>query len=389
MMRIAWPNPQYATWTGGLNYFSNLARAYASVPESRFEIVLLGEKEPLPAPLDGLAHLTLSCMRRYAPQRVWDKVLRGCSESGGLRASSLARNNISLLSHSHALGLRSPVPALCWIPDFQDVYLPEFFTAKELRHRAAWHARLARSAQGIMLSSHDAHKDFCRLFPEAAHKAHVLHFVAHIPAEAELPPAAEVLQAYAIAEPYFHLPNQLWAHKNHRLVLEALRLLHAEERCPLVISTGQTDDYRNPKYFGELRNTLYASGLEERFRFLGRVPFAHVAVLMRNAVALINPSRFEGWSTTVEEAKSAGKKILLSDLAVHREQNPPRGEFFGVDDAATLAGCMLRTLQTYDPTVEAEAQEQAAVALPERMCAYGLAYEKLALAVIAEAGRVS
>ncbi len=38
------------------------------------------------------------------------------------------------------------------------------------------------------------------------------------------------------------------------------------------------------------------------------------------STALINPSQFEGWSTTVEEAKSLGVKMLLSDLEVHKEQ---------------------------------------------------------------------
>jgi hypothetical protein len=31
---------------------------------------------------------------------------------------------------------------------------------------------------------------------------------------------------------------------------------------------------------------------------------------------------FEGWSTVVEDAKSLNKFIFLSDIPVHREQNP-------------------------------------------------------------------
>lgn len=33
----------------------------------------------------------------------------------------------------------------------------------------------------------------------------------------------------------------------------------------------------------------------------------------------VNPSFYEGWSTTVEEAKSIGVPLLLSDIPVHRE----------------------------------------------------------------------
>ena len=39
-----------------------------------------------------------------------------------------------------------------------------------------------------------------------------------------------------------------------------------------------------------------------------------------NCIALINPSFFEGWSTTVEEAKSLGTKMILSNIKLHLEQ---------------------------------------------------------------------
>lgn len=46
---------------------------------------------------------------------------------------------------------------------------------------------------------------------------------------------------------------------------------------------------------------------------LGLVPRSDVIALMRYSISLINPSFFEGWSTTVEEAKSMGKQIILSE----------------------------------------------------------------------------
>jgi glycosyltransferase involved in cell wall biosynthesis len=67
------------------------------------------------------------------------------------------------------------------------------------------------------------------------------------------------------------------------------------------------------------------------------IPLAHVYALLRSAVALINPSRFEGWSTTVEEAKSFGVPMILSDLEVHLEQTNGLARYFGVDDASALA----------------------------------------------------
>jgi hypothetical protein len=47
-------------------------------------------------------------------------------------------------------------------------------------------------------------------------------------------------------------------------------------------------------------------------------------VLALNAACerMINPSRFEGWSTPIEEAKAFATPLILSDLAIHREQAP-------------------------------------------------------------------
>jgi glycosyltransferase involved in cell wall biosynthesis len=67
------------------------------------------------------------------------------------------------------------------------------------------------------------------------------------------------------------------------------------------------------------------------------IPLAHVYALLRSAVALINPSKFEGWSTTVEEAKSFGVPMVLSDIDVHFEQTNGQARYFGVDDAEALA----------------------------------------------------
>ena len=58
----------------------------------------------------------------------------------------------------------------------------------------------------------------------------------------------------------------------------------------------------------------------------------HVYALMRTSMALINPSRFKGWSTTVEEAKSFGVPLILSDIDVHREQTDGTARYFGIDD---------------------------------------------------------
>jgi glycosyltransferase involved in cell wall biosynthesis len=191
-----------------------------------------------------------------------------------------------------------------------------------------------------------------------------------------------VLLQYDIEDPYLYVPNHLWAHKNHGLIISALEIFHRNGQCPIVISTGQTQDTRNPGHFPFLKGFVANKGLEDRFRFLGLVPFEHVAVLMRESIALINPSRFEGWSTTVEEAKSLGKQILLSDIAVHKEQAPPHGAYFDCDAPEDLAELMLQTLDSYDAQMDKVNMTEAAICLQERMKEYAMAYEEIMLEIV-------
>ena len=50
----------------------------------------------------------------------------------------------------------------------------------------------------------------------------------------------------------------------------------------------------------------------------------------------INPSKHEGWSTSVEEAKVFSTPMILSNIPIHREQGE-EDKGFPADDAVFLA----------------------------------------------------
>ena len=70
---------------------------------------------------------------------------------------------------------------------------------------------------------------------------------------------------------------------------------------------------------------------------MGLIPYSQVFALMKQSVAIINPSYFEGWSSTVEESKSIEKTIILSNISVHKEQSPVKGIYFNPDNENELA----------------------------------------------------
>jgi len=81
--------------------------------------------------------------------------------------------------------------------------------------------------------------------------------------------------------------------------------------------------------------------------------YRDILALNARADALVNPSRFEGWSTTVEEAKALGTPLVLSNLPVHREQVAERALYFDPDDpedcARALAAAAAAPARTPEP----------------------------------------
>ena len=202
-----------------------------------------------------------------------------------------------------------------------------------------------------MLSSESALRDFRKFYPSLTGNTSVVRFATR-PAPGLLtakPP--DVLAQYNLPSRYFYLPNQFWRHQNHRVVIDALTIMKKRGLDVVIAASGSSEDPREPDYFDGLMREIEDRGLETSFRYLGMIPTEHVYALLRASTALINPSRFEGWSTTVEEAKSFGVPMILSDLDVHREQTGGMARYFGLDDPEMLADQLWEVSQTAEPSV--------------------------------------
>jgi hypothetical protein len=81
-----------------------------------------------------------------------------------------------------------------------------------------------------------------------------------------------------------------------------------------LVCTGYMNDRRNKTYINEIKEFIQINKLHKYIRLLGLVDYEDVFALIKFSEAVINPSLFEGWSSTVEECKSVKKHMILSDL---------------------------------------------------------------------------
>ncbi len=87
----------------------------------------------------------------------------------------------------------------------------------------------------------------------------------------------------------------------------------------------------------------------------GRVSNEEMAALYAGALAVVTPSRAEGFSMPVVEACKAGVPSLASDIPPHQALLPERF-LFGVDDAEGLARLLQDVLARRDEAVAAQAK---------------------------------
>jgi len=362
-------------WIGGRNYLRNLLAAIDSLPGKPIVPVLFAGRQTDVGAADfpSVEIVRTALLDRKSLAWLLRKLLTQAAGQDLLMTRLLKRHGIAVLSHSIDLGRQDAVATLGWIADFQHLHMPELFSQGELQKRYRDYMALCQ-CDTVIVSSEAAGADLRTFSPESAHKAALLRFVAS-PASLTLAAGLpELQQTYHFAGPYFLLPNQFWKHKNHRVVLDALKLLKLRNRPLLVLATGTTEDFRNPTFFPALMEHASQCDVLDCFRVLGQIPFGHLVGLMQHATAFINPSTFEGWSTSVEEAKSMGKQIVLSDIAVHREQAPERAFYFPADDPAALADALEAASAGFDAERDQVMQQAAREHFPQRQRQFGETY---------------
>ena len=394
-MRVAFNDIDNFGWTAGAHYYTNLFAALTALPSGDRPTIVVADREGgAIGGYDTYRSLADEVVALPEPpsERFADRVKRrlGAPPPRPPAEAALTAARIdAVFACWREFGPDFAVPTLGWIPDFQHRHHPDLFPPDELVHRDRLFAAMTRNCTRIVLSSEDARRDFERVHPEHADKGRVLRFVAQVPPAALAADPAGVCAEYDLPERFVYLPNQFWQHKNHDLVVEALASLAATRPDVTVVCTGNTSDNRHPLHFGELLARVSRRRVRASFVVLGWVPHLDTFRLLRQSLAVLQPSRFEGWSTTVEETRSIGKAILLSDIPIHREQDPPGARWFDPTDPEDLAARLVEIHDTALPGPDAELEAAARAALPGRTRDYAETFLAIAGEAIAAHGGAS
>jgi glycosyltransferase involved in cell wall biosynthesis len=366
-MRIGLVMQGGSGWMGGVEYIKNIVFALSTLPQEvkdKFEICLICDESMDSALYESvLPHVKdlFYTKREVALKRVLQKaqkvVFQQCPFSLEV-ATFLDRNpnhGIDFIyPYTPYKTVTQELIAVSWMADFQHKYLPHLFTFSDVFLRDISFKYISQKSQKVVVSSKSAKADFHKFFPTSPADVDVLSFTTFPLPEWYATNREEILNIYSLPKRFFLVSNQFWQHKNHELIFKAMAILKGMQIDVNIVCTGKLGDDKIKGYAQDVREMVSRLGLDKQVYILGLIPKNHQVQVMRSALAMIQPSLFEGWSTAVEDARCFGKKIALSNISVHLEQNPPGAVFFDKNNPTELANILSNWWESVEIGIDLE-----------------------------------
>ncbi len=326
-------------WIGGTYYFLNMVQSFHQLSEEKKpHIIVLSDDIASFNKIRETGYPYLSYLNASFNYSFFERALNLLSRK--LFKKNLIHKGYSneqlpvLFGYYEQLPLYKCSRKIYWIPDLQDKYYPEYLGNEVAEIRKTQHEKIAYSKNEVVFSSQDSENSFEKFYPGSVCKKYVVPFAVSLPV-LDFNLIESVLAKYQIKDSFYISPNQFWKHKNHFIIIKAIESLKKSGIEVMVVFTGN-EDTGGGIYASELKEYVKTHNLQDNCIFLGFIDRKEQLILMQAAKAVIQPSLFEGWSTVVEDAKSLGKWLILSDLPVHREQTNKNVNFFNPLDIESL-----------------------------------------------------
>lgn len=374
-MRVALHGDGFASWGGGIHFLRIVADALTADPSDRYEVYVLNPELDVRAAAQILNKAAKNLAT--APAVVRNDLLARTAASKNVRREFSGLADVSVVAcgtgpkklarlvrklGAHALlptlkplGSGFPAPWIGYLYDFQHKYLPQLFTEEAVRERDRSFSSMLSQARCVIVNAKAVETDARTFFPGSRCEIVSLPFSA-APRPEWFEDQRGVLKSYGLNRPYFLISNQFWLHKDHQTAFEAFRIFSNRNPDCELVCTGATTDPRDPEHFSRLVSKLERDGTRQRTHILGMIPKRHQIEIMKHAVAVIQPTLFEGGpgGGAVFDAVSLGKRSIVSDIPVNLELTEDGVVFFRAGDAKQLCGLMQDALRESGPQASPE-----------------------------------
>jgi glycosyltransferase involved in cell wall biosynthesis len=208
------------------------------------------------------------------------------------------------------------VPSIVSFHDLQHEVYPEFFNWRSLRSRRVLFGATFRHATLMQASSIAMKNEALRIYRDRLEPQRVTV----IPEGVDFSVFSGTVDSdaramYGLPDEFMFYPAQLWHHKNHLRLLEALDLVWTREKTKIsLVLTGAEFEAA-----AAIREFIANRALGDRVFLLGKVPFPSLLSLYRQASYVVSASLHESNCLPLLEAAASGTPIILSDIPPNRE----------------------------------------------------------------------
>ena len=208
------------------------------------------------------------------------------------------------------------IPTVLSMHDIQHVHFPHFFSWIRLRIRALRFENSALVATKIQASSNFIKEDLYNFFKFI--KPNVISVIEEGVDLKDFtkPTNIDIKKKYKLPEKFLFFPAALWKHKNHILVLKALKLIEEKNdiKIPLILTGSKQSAYPDIIQFIKENDMNYV-------RYLGQVSWEEIISLHQNAYFLITAVLYESSSLPIIEAAASGLPIIASNTPPNIEMS--------------------------------------------------------------------
>jgi glycosyltransferase involved in cell wall biosynthesis len=229
------------------------------------------------------------------------------------------------------------VPTVTTVLDLQHHELPQFFSRGERLFRRFAYDRAARGADHVLTISEYSRSRLIEIAGVAPERVTAVHL--GIDHERFTPEAsatdASLEERLSLPERFVVYPANLWPHKNHDRLIDAMGQL--EDPDVHLVLTGQ--GYGR---LGELGERARRAGVADRVHHLGYLEPDEVPALYRSALAMVFPSLYEGFGAPPVEAMACGCPVACSTSGSLAEVASGAALAFNAESAEEIAAAIER-----------------------------------------------
>ena len=335
--------PDDSIWTGGKNYFLSLITSLKYLKYNELNYVIIASPKSKNLFLKNNINLKNIYFTNFFKSNhilnLIRKIFLFFFRKDIILNFIIKLKKINIFSHYKP---HDKIKSVCWIPDVQHKYFKKNFSKKEIQRRDLLFKNYLNHADKVIVSSLDSKKKLISNYKDIKKtKIEILRFVPKV----NLKKLKNLdIKKYRLKKKFLYTPNQFWRHKNHQVLIECAKELKKKNYYIQFVLSG---DYSiNKEYFNYLLKKIKKFNLDHYFNYVGMIPSNDVSKLIFKSKALVNPSFFEGWNTGVEEAKILKKKIILSNIDVHKEQASRNSVFFEKTNPKQLAKVIMNLKDT-------------------------------------------